>query len=476
MTPFLRFFTREEPVAGLDISEDYLRLVSLETDYKTGEIKIAAMAEEAMPKDAIINGVVKNKDALILSLKKLVNKAGADLKYFVASIPGSQIYYKMFPFPKAVSGEKLEEAMKLTVGFQLPLKLEDIYLDWEKPDEKIAAGDTTNEISLAAVKKTIADDYLECFSKAGIKTVAVEFHPLSIMRVVSSDKEAYLATQKNPSDTLIFIFKDKLLRFLRSVPKEYVKDDSLPLEIKKVENFYATKNGGVGKSLSFGELKIDPKFLKNAEIKKSESKWLVSVGAALRAILPRKEDKLISLMPLGTEKAYEYQRLASFSSFITNMSIGISIFFAGSFLASFALMMTIQENFSKQISSLSSLPVSEDVAGLEARAEKWNTLIGETSPLVATLPKWSIFFEEFLRILPKDVAINNVSLPSPEQRIGISGTAQNRGALNNFRKTLQGWTSVVAVEFPATNLEQRENIPFQASFVLSDPAALYNWK
>ena len=28
--------------------------------------------------------------------------------------------------------------MKLTVGFQLPFKLEDIYLDWEKQDEKPA--------------------------------------------------------------------------------------------------------------------------------------------------------------------------------------------------------------------------------------------------------------------------------------------------------------------------------------------------
>lgn len=472
---FLRFFTREESVAGLEISEEYLRLVFLETDYKTGEIKIAALAEEATPKDAIINGVVKNKDIFVSSLKKLVSKAGTDLKYFVVSIPGSQIYYKVFPFPKTVLGEKLEEAMKLTVGFQLPFKLEEIYLDWEKQEEK-AALENPNEISLAAVRKYVIDDYLECLSKALINAVAIEFHPLSVMRVINSDKETYLAMQKNVSDTSVFVFKNKVLRFLRSVPKEYIGDDSISAEIKKIENFYATKNGGVNKRLSFSELKIDPKFLKSPEIKNNESKWLVSTGAALRAVLPRKEDKLISLMPLGTEKAYEYQRAASFSNFITNLSIGLSIFFAASFIASFILMITLQDNFSKQISSLSSLPVSEDASGLESRAEKWNTLIGETAPIVATLPKWSIFFEEFLSILPKDIAVIGLSLPGPEQRVSINGTAQNRGALNNFRKTLQGWTNITNVEFPATNLEQRENIPFQASFTLSNPETLYNWK
>lgn len=472
---FLRFFTREEPVAGLDISEEYLRLVSLETDYKTGEMKIAAIAEEPLLKETIANGAIKNKDALISALKKLGGRVTDKLEYFVVSIPSDQIYYKMFPFPKAVSGEKLEEAMKLTVGFQLPFKLEDVYLDWEKPDETKTA-EETNEISFAAVRKKIIDDYLECLSKAKINAVAVEFHPLSAMRVMNSDKETYLVSQKSPSGVVLFIFKNKLLRFLRSLPKEFIGDDLLPKEVEKVKNFYATRNGGVTKSFSFEELKIDPKFSKTPEIKTNENKWLVSVGAALRAVLPRKEDKLISLMPLGTEKAYEYTRAVSFSAFITNMTIGVSIFFAGSFLASLGLMMTIQENFSKQISSLSSLPVSQDITDLESRAEKFNSIVGETSPLVGSIPKWSVFFEELLKVLPKDIVINGMSLPGPEQRISLSGMAQNRGALNNFRKTLQSWPAATAVEFPVTNLEQRENIPFQASFVLSDPGALYNWK
>ena len=93
-------------------------------------------------------------------------------------------------------------------------------------------------------KKYVIDDYLECLSKAGINAVAIEFHPLSAMRVVSSDKETYLATQKNASDASVFVFKNRVLRFLRSMPKEYVGDDSLSAEVKKIENFYATKNGG----------------------------------------------------------------------------------------------------------------------------------------------------------------------------------------------------------------------------------------
>lgn len=180
----LKILTGEESIAGLEINGEYLRLtlLSRKNDAKEkGKIKteIKLSIEEPLEAEIIAEGAVKNKPELIKSLQKLIAKSPEKIKNLIVSIPADNVYFRIFSFPKTVSETKIEEAMKLTIGFQLPAKPEDSYLDWEKlesPDQ--------NEILLAVAPKNAVDAYLKSLSSAGLNPVALEFHPLSLIRAV----------------------------------------------------------------------------------------------------------------------------------------------------------------------------------------------------------------------------------------------------------------------------------------------------
>lgn len=470
----LRFFTQDEQIAGLAITEEALRLVFLQHDRNTQEALITTKEEELLPAGVIVDGIIKDKDALTSSLKALLAKTKPNLKYFTVSIPGDRAYYKVFSFPKNITNEKIREAMDLATSFQLPFPKENVYFDWEKGANN-GEGEEFS-IILCALKKEIADDYIACLKKAGIKVIALEIHPLSILRLAEPSPDTTLVTEKGGSGTLIFIVKNGIIRFMRMIPRTFINNDDVQKEITKVCTFYETEHGPVSAIINSAELPWRTEILTYSTQIEDRAQWSAALGAAVRAAIGRSKDNFMSLMPIGTEKAYEYQRAAAFSNLITNVSVGLSFFFAISFIASYGLMLTIQGNFSRQISGLGAVAMPTDAAIVEERVQNINTLVTKTSAITRSIPRFSNIVEEITAKASQDITINNLTIPSPEGRIGISGVAKDRASLNAFRNTLREWNTITTLDFPTTNLEQNENIPFQAAFSLSDPQSLYNWK
>lgn len=470
----LRFFTQEERIAGLAITEEAVRLVFLERNPKTGETVLALKEEESLDVGVVSEGLIKDKDALTGALKKLIEKTGSRLKYFIVSIPGDQVYYKIFTFPKSVTSEKVREAMELTTSFQLPFPKESVYLDWEQTASSKDSGEFS--VALSALKKDVADDYLLCLKKAGIRAIALEVHPMSTLRLVEVSDDAILAIDERTSGATFAMIKNGAIQFLRTIPSAFTNKDLLKKEITKIRNFYESDNGKIAQELRKEELTWREEYVSYGVLMDDRTRWMTALGAALRATVERSEDTFMSLMPIGTEKAYEYQRAAAFSVLITNIVVGLSFFFALSFFASYELMMTIQEGFSKQNSDLSAVSTPADMVDTELHAQTFNTLVGTAGSVVKTLPKWSGFLEELMKLIPKEITINTLSIPSPEGTIAIAGISKDRATLNAFRKTLQGWPTITNVNLPNTNLEQTGEIPFQASFNITNPSEIYNWK
>ena len=140
----LRFFTREENIGGIEAHDAHIRVALLSLDKKTTTVSITALVEEPLPAGAIENGVVVKSELLVSALTRVLKKMPSKLRFAIVTIPAESVFHKIVSFPKTVRNEKLEEAMKLTVGFQLPRPIEEVYLDWEKSDTR-----KTNEVLLA---------------------------------------------------------------------------------------------------------------------------------------------------------------------------------------------------------------------------------------------------------------------------------------------------------------------------------------
>lgn len=470
----LKFLTREEPIAGLEISDSYIRLalLSVREEKEKGKkerkkiTEIKFLKEKSLQEGVVIGGEVKNKTAFIKTLADFLKETKPAVKYAVVSILSSNIYSRIYSFPKSVTGDKLEDSMNLAIGFQLPVKPEDVYLDWEKIDGE------KNEIFLATIPKPIINDYLEALTAAGLRTVAVEFYPMSISRAIDVPAEgAFLMVAANKEESCVFVLDGNSIKLNRFVPAEFLEN-----EMGKIIDFYEAENnvsvsGIINIEKEKEKIKIISPFSENEEIKKDGSKWIIALGAAIRGIMPRSSDIIVSLMPVGTEEAYDNQKAITFSEFISNITIGLAVFFSAAFIGVWIMMISLQQNFSNRLSILDSRP-AQGAGDLESRAMAFNDLTGKANSILGKLPRWSIALEELKSRVAPGILINSFSSSLPADAINMAGTAQTRPQLNLFKKTLEESPMFMEIKLPLTNLEQKENIPFSVSFRLKDPNVL----
>jgi Tfp pilus assembly PilM family ATPase len=473
--------TKEKRVAGIEISDSVVRIAFFRPQKKGVHIakdkkqeEELALIEEPIAANIIADGVVTDIDLLGKTLKSIWEKAKLDTDYAIVSIPDDKIYSKIFSFPKSVEGVRLTEAMRLAISFQLPMKTEDIYLDWERT----AGTPTLNEILLSTIPKEVAQKYITALEIAGIKTLALESHLASIARAVKlTPKEITIFSKKTPDGATIFALEDGILRFSRSLPLRFISEDKISSEIKKVKMALETQLSPIAKKNVHEEdiinAKIRDDYAKYPELGESKSKWLVPLGAAIRAKIPEGEDNLVSLLPVGTEEAYAYQKATIFITLIRNMTIGVSAFFVIAFLSAYIFVFSLSQKANNTISTLSSTPVPPELLAKETSIERVNALTGTASSILAETPLWSILLEETTKRITDGITISSFSAPSISSGITLTGVAHDRATLNQFRKSLQESAMFTDVVLPVTNLEQKENIPFSTTFRVSDPSKIY---
>lgn len=461
----LRIITREEAIAGLEINDNWLRLTLLKlTSKDKTKLEIKVSVEMPLNNGVIGDGRIKIQNELVKSLKELLKKAKTKIRYVIVSVPVQAVYSRVFTFPKTVQGIKLDEAMNLIINFQLPLKASEVYLDWER----VASGEF-NKVFFAAAPRTIIDEYLKAFELSGLKPVAIEFHPMSFSRVADwPENNAVMITASDKTKTEIFVVKNKTVYFSRVVlfsrlPKKLFKD-----EIRKITDFYESENDKITQTIDISGSKATAMFQVGALAKKDRWKWFISAGAAWRGLLARGDDTIVSLMPVGTEDVYEYQKATTFVGFLSGVAITLATFFVVVFIAAWMLMVAIQRNTLNRIDSLTAAPAQGELMAMEDKAKQFNGLVGATGSLLKVIPNWSILLEELKSRVTNGVIITELSLPSTESILTIKGSAGTRQQLNSFKKSLDESRLLSEVKLPLTNLEQKENIPFSISFKLKE--------
>lgn len=463
----LRHFTREEQVAGLEVRDDFVRLSFITQSREKGKKHLSILIESAVPSGVIIDGKVADANALVGALKELSQKIGKRARFVITAIPPHTAYYKHFSFPKTINERKLEEAMKLSIDFELPVNAKDVFLDWEKHSEQ-----DSSDTALVAIDRSVAEEYVSCIKQAGLRVIALELGPQAIVRASAIDKKTYLIIDSDSSGTSFSVVKNREIVFMRTVPAILAGKDAIANEEKRVRR-YCARHYGEPAVIYANQMPMDLSEYDTTPISEKDAKWLTALGASVRAFMPRGEDASISLMPIGTELAYEYHRAAAFSSFATYLIAGLSLFFIVGWLASFSLLVAVQQSFAMRINGLSGIPLSGGALALEQRAADINIILAKVGPQVKHIPRWSALVADIYATLPSTIKVTSLSAPSPDGTIQISGTAADRVALNNLKKVLQSLQGISNLNFPVQNITQRDNIPFSASFTFANPQKYY---
>jgi hypothetical protein len=480
----LNLLIKEKRVAGVEISDRVIRIAyfspqkrfrnkihSEKTKLPENEL---ILIEEPIAANVILEGVVIDKEFLGKILKDIWSRAKLNSNYAIVSIPEDKVYSRIFPFPKTVNEEQLKDAVNIAIDFQLPTKKNDVYTGWEN------AGDShiNNEILISTIPKNIANGYIEALDYAGIKMLALESHIASIARSIKLKLgQATLFTKRSLDGATIFILKDGIIRFSRSLPATFIKEDSFLInEANHIKtSFESEKNMSVVElPLTKAVIRTDyQKYLNLNETNPDlQSKWLICMGAVIRGEIPKGKDNRISLLPVGTAEAYKYQKATTFIFLVRNLIAGIGIFFLITFLMVFLFIFSLSKD-NKSIINPSTSPISEEVLQKENWIKKVNTLTEASQSILSTTINWSTLLDEIQSRAIEGITISNFTVKSTDKKGTIIGIARDRDTLNQFKKTLQESSYLSNVILPVTNLQQKGDIPYSISFDLKDLNMLY---
>ncbi len=491
----LNLLTKEKRVAGIEISDSVVRIAFLRPLKKTRGDKVLSpntssiqkdeliLIEEPIPANIIVQGVVVDKVLLGKTLKSIWIKAKLNTDYAIVAIPDDKIYSRVFSFPKTIGGTRLTEAMNLAIGFQLPMKTEDTYLDWESTQGTVL----TNEILLSTIPRGVANGYVEALDMAGIKTLAVESQLASIARAIKLKPDrTVIFTKKTPDGATVFVLKDGILRFSRTFPLQFISEDKIPAEVEKIKSALEVvakwhSNNDANKHEQVDVLDLHLVAIRDdyanypelSDSKETKFKWHVALGAVIRGQIPEGADNLISLLPVGTEEAYAYQKATTFVTLIRNMTVGVSVFFIFAFLATYLFMLSLSQDSSRTIATLSASAVSPDLLLKEEWLGKVNSLTSTAVAILDQTPLWSMVIDEVNSRIIDGITISSFSAPSVTEKMSLVGIAKDRATLSQFKKLFQESAMWTEVDIPPVSLSQRENLSFSISFRLKDPSAVY---
>ena len=478
---------KEKHVAGIEIDDSVIRIAFLYTQprkwwsYFTHEQNTSQyqqkliILEENLPNNVVVEGVVTDRTLLAKTIRNLWIKSEIKTNYAVVAIPDDQIYSRIFSFPKTVDESKLKEAMTLGISFQLPMKVEDVYVDWEHVTT--TSSQPVNEVLMSAIPKVVTDGYTDALTLAGIKPIALESHLSSIARAVKPESDdATLFTKRTSDDSTIFILKERNIRFSRALPLRFISKTKFANEVKKIKLAFESEMSKDSKPMSVIDVDnadIRDEYADFRVLTEPKTKWLVALGAAIRGSVPEGKDTMISLLPIKTEEMYAYQKASTFITLISNMIMSVSVFFVIAFLSIYFLMIYLSQLTDQAIARHSASPVASDILLKEGSIHELNALTTAAKEILSETPIWSNLLEELNKNILPGITILTVAAPSLTGDISISGTAKDRSTLNQFKKTLFDSKTFSNVILPINNLEQKENLPFSISVHVADPAKFY---
>ncbi len=473
---FLSLITREEPVVGLEISDAALRIVSLLPPTEKGGSSKFALATEQLQPGIIVEGKIADKNACVAALERIMKQPAAISRFAIVTIPNEVTHTETLSFPGVIPDDQADGAIKLALNFHIPWNEEDTYFDSARivQESETPSTEVNTEFLLIAAQKSLIDEYLNVLQSANIHVVAIEPHLVSTLRIIEPHTEATMTALHGQSSDTFTVIEGVSPRFLRSLPHaRFTTKEMLDGELTRMNNYYETEHGKLPVFVESGQLALLPYYQKLVpKSLEGTSVYFAVIGAAGRGLLARREDHMVSLLPLSTETLYEFQKAVTFSDFLKTTTIAAAAFFTFAYFAIWGLMISIQEDYSRAAINISSHNVPADLIIEESRAHDFNAFILTIGDVVSPMITWSTVVQTLYARTPDGISIIGLTLGTPTTPITLTGVARSRPELNAYKKTLEQLPLFSEITLPLANLDKRADIPFTITFSIKDPTQI----
>jgi type IV pilus assembly protein PilM len=163
---------KKNHLLGLDIGSYAVKLV--EIDQSKQGMRLKNFGIVGLPREAIVEGYIKDKEAVASAIKQLVRNLKTRNRNVAASISGFSVIIK-----KIMIGRKKESELETTIHEEaeqyIPFDINEVNLDFDilipvggTPDEAAGEDGDRMEVMLVAAKKDIIEDYASLIGMASL--------------------------------------------------------------------------------------------------------------------------------------------------------------------------------------------------------------------------------------------------------------------------------------------------------------------
>jgi len=479
-------------VGGLEISDSSLRFLRFK-----GEKTVTASLP--LPPGIILDGKINDRQNFLSALKtirsQLIEGKKVRLRvHTVVSLPASVVYSQSFSIPE-INQKGLEETINLNLQMVSPISPEKAYSDWQ-----IIGGDANQkEILGAFVEKSIVDDYDKCLRESGFLPLAFEFSALSLNRLIKDlgptidlDKTYLVVDVSTDGLNFLIIRKGELYfshflfwRTLQGEKRQIIFSDFkniITQEVQKIINFSVTNF----KDSFAGVILMAPALEKEVgEIIKEEfslgiiplrlkryhdfsAVWFTALGSALRGLIPRRQDTLISLSGHNVIEEFYQEQTLSFIALWRNIFTTSLVVLLAVFISVDIFFLRVKENIENQLSALIAHPQIQELNALQDKARVFNQSVALISTAKKSSQKWSPFFEQLNGLAGNQIIFDRIFIQSLSLPVRIQGRADNEKAVIDFKNTLTSQPNFEKTDLPLTSIRPTADrrVSFELSFVI----------
>jgi len=486
-----KIFTLLNPqplVAGLQITDLALRFVLAK---ENGSI----FTSLKLPGGIIEEGKIKNKEdfkSALIRLHSQITPQSNKKIYVVVNISENNVYSQVFNLP-LVALENLEEAVKLNLQMISPIDFASVYSDWQKVGENSIDGGQL-EILGAFINVKIVDEFIECLGQANFVAAAVEFSSLAISRLASALSnlvQPFLLLHLTVDGLDFALIKNYNLYFNHFVPWPSLDGRQISLsvvkeilvrETKNLLNFASSRwpdtqintlvlatptleeklsqiitenfSLAVQKMILPSKLKspTDKWSLEDNQFSSLTSDWFISLGSALRGLIPRSKDIIISLASTGTEEEFRQETIINFIKLWRNIVLASLFFILIAFFGIDGFLIRTSNSLNNQISNLADLTKNSEINSFQQVAQNFNAKVNLALDAKNQTFGWSPFFEKIKNLAANDIIIQRILIQSPTSVILFDGQAADNEAIINFKNELQNDPEFQEVNFSVSSV------------------------
>ncbi|OGG74534.1 hypothetical protein A3A37_00605 [Candidatus Kaiserbacteria bacterium RIFCSPLOWO2_01_FULL_52_36] len=170
--------------AGIDISDSSVKWIVITPDENLH--KVQSYGSEPLAEGVVVDGAIRNMEALVEILKRVRSKLGG-IRCAHAALPEEAAYVFSMHVPEKTKRDQILNMIEFELDGRVPILPNAAAYDFDiimEHKDGIGA-----EIGVTVFPRALAESYAAAFDSAGIKLLSLEVEARSIARAISSRNE-----------------------------------------------------------------------------------------------------------------------------------------------------------------------------------------------------------------------------------------------------------------------------------------------